>query len=230
MINPALDFLEDNLFYGLGLPLETLDYNLLKFWRYKADVDLAQLTNNCWFDYRFMHPMLRVYYFADILKKNIVKYNMAVANFFWAKKVDSIASLFLRENKSTITAIFTACWVADSFGIPYDFYLENALEKILSTRQVFRINLFYTESVVNYILDKWAERNISGIYLAKSSSYIKYNHFDNPYADDYQAYLCTNSNNKENRRFYLKTLIYQVEHLGEKYAIKKYGKEYIADL
>lgn len=185
----------------------------------------AFLTSKAWFDYRFMHPMLRVYYFTHCYQNARIWFSKQLGNKWFGKRVSG--NLLEAMPKQYVTAMFTACMLADSYGIPYEFWCQKAME--LSIRRgatkPLAPNLMYQLSYIEHIVREFEQRNVAGVYLAKSEAYLYENHTNNIYAGEYQDYLWANVEKKGNVPFFVAQLHRDVRHLSREYAVNKIGED-----
>lgn len=111
----------------------------------KREVDLF---NNCWFDYRFMHPTLRTYVFADIYislfkefyERHIDIDSTKARGFSRPDPLDNRPPRISKERIEagvkarklrTPTCLWRARQTADSLGMPYHEYIKGCFHFIL---------------------------------------------------------------------------------------------------
>lgn len=141
----------------------------------------SQLQQDCFFDYRYMHPVKRTYLFAheymksykalyeryiDIDSKGI--YGLSRPN----DPLDNDPPKGKTTKLRTPTCLWTARQVADANCMPYDFYVNAALKYLFNERyykamigvnstKKIRLNIqasaLYSVEVQEYVENKWSE-------------------------------------------------------------------------
>lgn len=226
----AFDAGIDEGFFGQHMSATELDAEFLSRLPPSHFIGLSDFQQTAWWGYRFLHPAYRVFLFIHFYQKAYRKCAKMIGRRF-------IAPSFCKANpladatKSQITGLVKATFTADAHGIPYDFWCDTMMDYALrgTIRSPPQPVQMYVTSGVKYVLDKWAERNEAGIYLAKAPEFRMENYVGHPVQDAYQNYLLDNVATKGNKAFWLSRLIYTVEQVTIENATKRFGAEVVED-
>jgi hypothetical protein len=166
-------------FIGENLSDQECDTIALSRFKHTLFKDEAQRQQDCWFDYRFMHPILRTYLFAHYYqrayKATYEKYiDIDSAHVIGLSRpqdpLDNRPSSKSPSRLRTPTCLIRARQIADELSIPYDFYTMNSLRFLMKSRHAdkmvgqtrdgkLRLNIqasaIYSEYIVLDVLEKW---------------------------------------------------------------------------
>lgn len=216
----------DEPFFGLHMSQEELDAELLLRFDAKVLKDLSTLNETTWFGYRFAHPATRLYLFIHYYRKAFVRTAKMIGR-------RHLRPAFLDENplhecpKQQVTGFVTAMATADIHGIPYEFYIDEIMERIMRndiTAPPFPHQM-YQNWLVEHVCDRWRDRNEYGIYLAKAPQFELTHYVGHSWQIDYQTWLMDKVYGKGNRAFWLARLMYDIKHLTEALATERFGPE-----
>lgn len=228
-LSPENDFGVDG-FFGQHMSLRELDAEFLSRVEPNKFKDVSALTECCWYGYRFVHPGLRVFYFSHLYGKAYMRTTRLLGKRFRAPGFTR-ANPFQEATKAQITGLITATLTADAHGIPYDIWLDAMMERSIRDgldKPLLPIQL-YQDRYISGVLDAWADRNVSGLYLAKAPQYRVENYAGHHWQNAYQKYLCDLVAAKGNRAFWCSRLMYEARQLTEENALAYFGREIVKD-
>lgn len=168
--------------------------------------------------------MLFLHYYGKAYAKSARWLGRQFANPPWTKP-----NPLVEVTKSHFTALVTATFTADMHGIPYEFYVDKAIE--LHTRYGTKPPVpgqLYITGTVEKIIEAWNERNVSGIYTAKAPQLHVSAYERHPVQDAYMNFLCHAVTSKGNKAFYLARLMFDIGHLTEAHATAAFGSAVVA--
>jgi hypothetical protein len=120
-------------FYGHDFSSEECDRRGLLYIDSKLFRGEPELINKRWFDYRFMHPIKATYLFAFYYRNAYRKFFKQTADIREAKQKGGFRGIdCLTQNKQTAHGFLRARQHADRLGIPYDFYVFEAMRLAIS--------------------------------------------------------------------------------------------------
>ncbi len=212
-------------FYSQSLSPESCDKIFLRDIKVRELENFAHLNYRCWFDYRFLHPVQKIHYYAYLFFTYSEKYKIHSGEYGNVGFINPF-DRFLKISKANQTKLSNACMITDYYGIPYDFWIESSFDFYLSIGGKFTIDRIINHKNISYVLDKWHERFSSGLVVAKSSAYLVKNHIYNIFAEDYEDYLIQHSSELPARNFYIKTLHNDNKQLSKEKIIKTFGQEF----
>lgn len=157
-----------------------------------------------WFDYREMTPLQATRHyieaFGSLYRKHYrLNFDRKAADYITVPTVDSVMGA-LTETKDAKSAklkrTFNACWrgrvIADHLGMPYDVYIDLALEYRLSywqRRHMPEPTQLYSEMVVEKTQERWEELQARKLYLSHEPVYMVQNYRGARHQDDYHEWL-----------------------------------------
>jgi len=161
----------------IGLDLEAATYDRLMFTHVRKDwlKHEAILFTGKWFDYRFMNPVAGAYlyahHFVAIYKRF---YRSTIDGKRW-EHVRPLKELDLFEcPQEQISAIWKGRQVADAMGVPYDVYLELAMEGALKYWQrshLPRPAQLYSDRICEYVAKEWEKRQSAFLFYSRHKAY-----------------------------------------------------------
>jgi hypothetical protein len=227
---PGNDLGLEEHFFGQHLSPVQLDAEFLTRIDGPRLKDLAAFNGMAWYGYRWAHPGLRVYLFAHYYQKAYRRTAKMIGRRH-AKPAFMNSDPFVNARKADVTGFVTAALTADAHAIPYDVWCDWMMEQSLRHELVRPLapTQMYHERMVSHVLDKWKERNETGIYLARAPQLRAENYEAHPWQDAYNDWLCERIMGKGNRAFWLGRVMHSNGQLPRQYAIQRFGEEIVAD-
>lgn len=168
------------------------------------------LFKSKWFDYRFLHPvestMLYMESFGAIYRR------------FYAQTMDSKAAEhisvprgndFLEDSDKNNSRIL-GCWrgrqIADALGMPYDIYINLAMEKRLRYWQKKRLprpHQLYSEIIVEKMPELWKERQMIKLHYSALHNYRNESYNDYNWQNDHHEWLFHQANMRGDQALFL---------------------------
>lgn len=132
------------------------------------------LIGTKWFDYRFMGPVLATFYYAQCYGE--------VHKRLFARHIDREAAERMRgakyanifeDHPSRVTGLWRGRQHADAIGMPYDLYIELAMERGMRYKRDYlpAPQQLYSEDAVKAAFEGWRERLTGRIYVATDPRY-----------------------------------------------------------
>lgn len=204
----------NDTYYGDDLTAQEYDRIALDRLTRKFTKEEARLQSECWFDYRFMHPVKRTYLFAA--------YYSAAFKREYEKRIDADSSLAKGYSRPdpldnrpsrgktrklvTPTYFWQARRMADELRIPYDFYINTGMRFVLDSLRTAETAVgrgaggnkgkllispgnLYQDRVVEHVAEKWDEHQRSFIRKAEDQFYVFTEAPHHPYRREHEAYL-----------------------------------------
>ncbi|GJE46614.1 hypothetical protein F6X53_19225 [Methylobacterium soli] len=147
-----------------------------------------------WFDYRFVSPVEATLFFYDIyrdLYQKAWRKNFSVTE---AERKRGVPIAGLWSSGREFNSVWRARQVADGLGLPYDFFIREAMEAAFRRgfKRPPRPNQLYHESFGPPILEAWAERQKSMPLLSALPQYRIEAYRNLPVQDEHQAWVVGN--------------------------------------
>jgi hypothetical protein len=217
-------------FFGQHMSAAELDAEFLSRLEPSRFANIAELQTTTWYGYRFMHPGLRVFLFTHFYQKAYRKCAKMLGR-RWISPPFMKANPFADSTKAQISGLVMATFTADAHGIPYEFWCDHMMEFALrgEIKHPLQPPQMYNTRYINYVLDKWKERNEAGIYIARAPQYNVENYVGHPWQDDYQDYLLEIIASKGNKAFWLSRLMHTVPQIHPDKATARFGADVVAD-
>lgn len=216
-------------FYGSAFSPQALDAEFLSRVDPAKLKGLSDLTETAWYGYRFAHPGHRILLFLHQYRVAYERQKRYMGKRYMRPEWMQDAPLSAMR-PSVLTSIITATLTADIHGVPYEFYIGVMMD--LHLRETVAAPLkpahLYLKSRVITVMDKWKERNESGIYTAASPLLHASRYEGHRFQDAYMDYLCEAVRNKGNKPFYLARLMFDVGHLTPEHAATAFGIDAVA--
>ena len=197
-------------------------------------LDESKLYKTKWWDYRFMHPSKATLIFAQNYKDAIKRALRIRSDVYRAANFKGLkdANLFMNA-KATYTGMWKARQAADKHGVPYDFWCWKAMEYaeernwqyLPKPQQLYSTTPHKAAkagdpSIVEYILNEWAKRVLSGMETAVEEAYCLDNYIKHPYQRAYQSWLIGRINVRSLRAETVGYLVYEIKQLAAELIMK----------
>jgi len=168
------------------------------------------LFQSKWFDYRFLHPVEASALYAEIFG--------TIYRRFYAQTVDAesaayitvpSAKRFLFANQyieRKMIGIWRGRQVADFLGIPYDVYINAAMENRLrfwKQRSLPQPQQLYSEIIVDKMPDVWKQRQEAKLYYSSHSNYRNEFYKGYPWQNDHHEWLFHTVSTRSSPEVYL---------------------------
>lgn len=180
------------------------DHKALAFISPKLFAVEADLFDKKWWDYRLLHPVEATELFS--------KAYVLAAKSYLCKQVDLYIGVnarvlkkedFFLESKAIITGMWKARQLADTYGVPYSFWCQKAMEyadqccwpyypkpsHLYSCKTKETAGELEGLSMLDYILGKWEEWTRMKIVTAELEFYRDSINLEHPYFSEYQLAL-----------------------------------------
>jgi hypothetical protein len=161
-----------------------------------------------WFDYREIHYVKATYLFASLYRRAYQSMTGKVidsdrAPFVRGFKGDDLFELNPRETKGFWKARYTA----DRLCIPYDFFIEYAMNWAIDRlwKRFPRPTQLYSKPLLEDMIVAWGERCAASIPLPIDSRFYLQNYAGHDDQDAFQAWLCASISKRANPEFALAT-------------------------
>ena len=127
-----------------------------------------KLRDKKWYDYRTMHPVVATYLYAAEYRR--------VYRSYYSKTVDFQRAMYVKGFKgddawmaNSSGGFIKGRQQADSMGIPYWFYIENAFEWLYRKKwkHIPRQTHLYNKEVIQFVLDAWITRATETLIVAE---------------------------------------------------------------
>lgn len=185
-----------------------------------------------WFDYRFMHPVLATYYYAQCYRR--------VYKRKWERHVDRRTSVYaagikaddlFKADNATIRACWTGRQTADYFGMPYELYIELAMERAMGWKRDFlpRPQQLYSEQLTNAAHAGWVERQASRLFVAADPRYRlgAWRGDGTAHQRAHEAWVCDQLAKRTpgSRAILLGTYLWRDPVVRERFALERFGAD-----
>ena len=224
------DFLEE--FYGQTLPVAALDAFVVRAIDQKNWDVAADGYETKWFGYRTLTPGQCLFVFAD-------RYRRALTSVKGRGRGSFALAQFKRHNvltsvsKRYLTGFWSAMAIADSFGIPYDFYCKAAIEygerkgwrRLPSPTQIYNVDMTFA------IKAAWQKRLESGVMVTTANPAFSVAEYEgDPWQDKYMAWLIDQALSRPNPKYSLVKVIFTEPQVTERYARDRLGDDRFEEL
>lgn len=190
----------------------------------------ARLYRTKWFDYRQLSEIKATYLFAEYYRRayrRLMCRKIGIERGQYSKgfRGDDIFKL----KKVEYTGFWKARRMADSLGIPYDFYCNAAMTWSLESLWVRppRPTQLYSEKILTHITEKWDSEVSAAIWQPLSDFYQLDNYVKHPDQDAFQNWLCDRIETKPNKDMALANYIEFNPLLTKEIAIDRFGEELV---
>lgn len=194
----------------------------------------SDLYKTKFWDYRFMHPTKATLEFAQCYKKAIKRALRVRSDIYRAANFKGLKhnDLFMNA-KATYTGMWKARQMADSHGVPYEFWCWKAMEfaeernwqYLPKPQQLYSTKPHAAArpgdlSLVDYILNEWSTRVLAGMVVAKEEAFCIDNYIKHPYQREYQRWLFERINVATLRPETVGHLVYEIRHMPAELFLK----------
>lgn len=183
------------------------------------------LMQTKWFDYRGLTAVQATYLFAhyyrEAFKRNFRIYvDHRRADYVKALKHEDLFDC----DSAVVSGIWRARQHADAMGMPYEDYLEDALERAMKVQREHlpKTTQLYTDAIVSYVQERWEERQRSKLYVGRSDIYMNQNYLGLPAQNAHHEWLFRQAELRPNRAYWLNQLVYEHQRLPEEKMIARY--------
>ena len=161
--------------FGLDLEPEACDRLIWTHVRKDWFKHEGALFTSKWFDYRFLNPVQATYLYAHEFVK--------VYRRVYRSTIDHTRAEFVRPLKADdlfecpshqISAVWRGRQVADALGMPYDVYLDLAIEgalKYWDRAHLPKASQLYSDRVCDFVIDQWVRRQEAVLYYSHHKAY-----------------------------------------------------------
>jgi hypothetical protein len=191
------------------------------------------LMSTKWFDYRQLTPVQATYLFADryreAFKQNFRRYvDYARADYVKALRREDL----FKCEPTIVSGIWRARQHADAMGIPYEDYLADALNRAMRVHREFlpKPTQLYTDAIVEYVQERWEQRQRAKLYVAESDLYMNQNYLGLPAQNAHHEWLFTQAELRPDRAQWLNRLVYLDQRLPEEKVIARYEPDLVREI
>ncbi len=224
------NFLET--FYGDTLSVKALDAFIGRSIDHKNWDIVSEGYETKWFGYRTLTPGQCLFVFADRYRRSLTNVKGRGRVSFALKRFTE-PNVLSRVSKRYVSGFWSAMAIADTYGIPYDFYCAAAMEyadrsgwrTLPAPTQIYGVNM------VHFICASWQERLESGVMLTTMNpNYSVANYEAHPYQDKYQKFLVDQAMERPNPKYALIKILFTEPQVTEDYAVSRLGQERFDEL
>jgi hypothetical protein len=193
---------------GMALSDEECDEAMFRFvrkdWRdYECD-----LFTSKWFDYRYLNPVKATYLYAHEFKKVYRRFFRKTIDYRGAEAVRPLKRDDLFEcPQALISAIWRGRQHADAMGIPYDLYIDFAMEACLrfwKRPHLPRPAQLYSGEVCEFVQKKWEDHQQGFLHVGDHYSFRVQHYVGTPAQDDHHEWLMNQATKRSNSFMSLK--------------------------
>lgn len=223
------------LFFGAHLDYTTLDR--LKFTKVnhveKARLQAQEraLYGNKWFDYRFMHETLATFLFARAygqVAKTIYGRHIDVRRVQWfqALKNEDVFRLAVPVQ----TGLWRARQFADALGMPYELYIEIAMERLMRYKRPFlpRPQQLYSDDAVQAARDGWHEYQGAKLYVATDVRYRNRYYRGWVHQDDHRKWVIDQLARRPDPASMIATYLWKYPVITPELVVNRWGSDMLA--
>lgn len=183
----------NEVIFGLDFQPEDYDRLMFKFVRKDWLKHEGPLFTTKWFDYRFMNPVAGAYLYAHEFVKVYRRFYRSTIDYTRAEHVRPLKELDLFAcPQEQISAIWRGRQIADAVGMPYDVYLELAMEAALKYWQrahLPRPAQLYSDRVCEFVIDQWEKRQEGILYYGQHKAFRNQFFINTPTQNDHHEWL-----------------------------------------
>ena len=202
----------------------------------KRDLEESRsLFASKWWDYRFLHLGHSIHLFAHYYIDACDRYR-SLFGVDLKKPLHHLSKPIYRTNfqgkSKLIAASSRTAWIrsvmfADSYGIPYDKWIEYAFAYALDNKwqhMPHPINL-YTDRLALHIHHRWEEEKANLLHLPTDPRYLAENYVGHKWQNEFQDWLLDTISKRPNPVIALKHFIYK-----EPFAVESLARERLGDM
>ena len=218
------------VFYGAHLDGERLDRLMHDRIRHVDPWLLGKqermLFRGKWFDYRFMHPTLATYLFArsyttiyKVLFRRHVDHARAEGRLGFKD-----SDIF---NSRELSGFWRARQHADAIGMPYELYIELAMEGLMRISRSFlpRPTQLYGDMALEAAQKGWRERLDSRLYVANDPRYRNDRFEGTPAQVAHRNFMLDQIGKRANRAHLVAQYVWKDPVLTEGEVVGRFGPE-----
>ena len=170
--------------------------------------------NQCWFDYRFLHPFDATMVYVDAFNRVYRDLYRAYRDFKAAdvirvvKPSDMIHAL--PKNRQAIVGCWRGRMIADQFGMPYEAFIKDAMEirlKYWKQRHLPRPSLLWGPMILENIEAAWERRQETRMHFSTHPNYLTERYVGSPAQDQHHEWLFKQVKKRSNEHDQLRFLI-----------------------
>jgi hypothetical protein len=184
--------------------------------------------NNCWFDYRFLHPfdatMVYIEAFNTVYRDLYKAYrNFKTADVIRVVKPDDMIHA-LEKNRTAIVGCWRGRMLADQFGMPYQAYIKDAMEirlKYWNQKHLPRPPALYHQMIIDQMEGCWKRRQEARMHFSTHPNFLTERYIGSPAQNDHHEWLFEQaklrSNPEDQVREFVKKGLLPVEKARARY-------------
>jgi hypothetical protein len=232
-------------FFGAALPAAQIEARIAAHVPRKHIVEVADVYQARWWDYRRLTPGHAFYLFAH----HYYKGSRFAARKFMSERphspgdpdrrkalaivgpalVQMDASGIWERDQGHIVGLWNAMLVADAHGIPYPEFTRLACRIALDRmwKHVPRPNQLYSEIIAALVIDEWEQLCKERVYSASHPLYLEENYIGLQVQDDYREWIIKCIKAHSSPLNSLMQAIYVNRHIPEALALQHFPQQLI---
>ena len=195
------------------LGLDACDEVMFRLVQRDWQTDELSLMRSKWFDYRFLHPVIATYTYAqafETIYHRMVRTHLGGS----VRRVFKTYDL-LRMDKATACGLWRGRQCADALGMPYEVYLDQAFTLRLAywkQGNLPRPTQLYADMILDAMPERWAELQAGKLFYGAHQELRTHRFVGTSPQLDHHEWLFTQAGKRSNpaaimRRFYDEDLI-----------------------
>jgi hypothetical protein len=234
-----IEHLKDHLgsFHGQNYQWEDFERQLLTKWSRANIIRAADGTRTTWFDYKHLHPGLRLHiFYHEYLRERKKTYE-----FFFAKKERYYPNGDIYDRKDVFRGQMTSLMLlADEARIPYDAFFKHAFRHIMQESgfsyawkregkfaklEMPPATLMFRGETVMAVQQAFDKANQVKLYLPKHSSYLTKNWRGTPYQIEFAKWACSEAKRRGGNFPYALRALVDWGYLHEREILRRFGPD-----
>ena len=186
------------------------------------------LTFSKWFDYRFLHPVLATFLFSQAYATG--------ANEMYRRYVDSERAHRFQALKSEdifalaqvkLTGLWRARQHADALGMPYEIYVELAMERLMRYKRPYlpQPQQLYSDDAVAAARKGWFDRQETRVLVAADERYRNQFYVGLPVQDAHRRWVIEQIKRRMQPQYAIANYVWKDPVITEEMVIAQWGAD-----